>query len=497
MKKTKFKNSIKIKLFIGILIFSFFLVTLGSILNLNFFEDYYMSKKKEFILESAKQFDEKLKSNLINNENIYTELEKLVSNIGGNIIITDYKGNSVISSSFNNIRMQNGRGRGNYKTIDEINLKNIIDSGYYFEEKIHPRYNTNFLYMGYRLYDGDVLWIETPIEAIKLSAEIANKFNFIIGIISLTIGGIIAYIFANKFTKDIIELNRVAKNISNLKFDDEIYINSSDEIGMLALSLGQMSKKLKETIGKLESANIKLKKDIDIKDRIDKMRKEFISNVSHELKTPISLIQGYAIALKQNIFTNSEKKEFYVDVIIDESDKMDKLVKDLLNLSELDSKMYKININEFDISSLIDIVLNKYKKIIKEKSLIIKLEKPDIVMVKADELRIEQVVTNYLNNAINHVKNPNIIKIKIDELDNKVRVSIYNTGDKISDEDIPKLWMSFYKVDKARTRDYGGSGLGLSIVKSIMEMHNGNYGVENIDNGVNFYFELFRKRESN
>ncbi|BEP28296.1 sensor histidine kinase [Helicovermis profundi] len=503
------KNSIKAKLFIGILVFAVFLTLISSFMNINFFDDYYMSQKKKNMLSSVKKFGEEYKNGTINNENLYVEIDKIASRIGGNVVISDIDGKPIISTLRANNSLLQGNQKGQFRqsglNFEKDAINKIIKNEYYFEVKNHPRFNSKFLYLGYKLSGEELLLVETPMEAIELAANISNKFNLIIGLISLIMGGIIAYAFAKNFTKDIINLTKIAQDISNLDFSKKFNVKTKDEISMLGKSINQMSNTLESTISELENANISLKKDIDIKNRIDIMRKQFISNVSHELKTPIALIQGYAIGLKENVINNTTKKDFYCDVIIDESDKMDKLVKDLLNLSFLDSGMYKVCKKEFDISALVDEVLDKFEPMIRSKKINIRTIKEDIIMVNADELRIEQVVINYLNNAINHVKNPKEVSVSVQNLDENTKnmyslgneevkgskiLSVFNTGESIPQSDIEKIWSSFYKVDKARTREYSGSGLGLSIVKSILDIHGLSYGVRNREDGVEFWFTI-------
>ncbi|MDD4262420.1 MAG: HAMP domain-containing sensor histidine kinase, partial [Syntrophaceticus schinkii] len=242
----------------------------------------------------------------------------------------------------------------------------------------------------------------------------------------------------------------------------------------------------------LTEANKKLRADIEQERRIDKMRKEFINNVSHELKTPIALIQGYAEGLKLNINEDEENKNYYCDVIMDEAGKMNRLVKDLLDLSQIESGSFKLDKTSFNISSLIESVLDKYRPVLFEKGIKVELDIPEYLTVNGDAGRIEQVLVNYLINAINHVDDKKEIKIQAVILNEKVKISVCNSGENIPDESLDKIWTSFYKVDKARTRSYGGTGLGLSVVKAIQELHGNSCGMENLEDGVLFWFEVDR-----
>ncbi len=262
---------------------------------------------------------------------------------------------------------------------------------------------------------------------------------------------------------------------------------------MLGDNFNRMSTQLENTISELKSANNELQRDIEDKIKIDKMRKEFLDNVSHELKTPIALIQGYAEGLKENISDDPESREFYCDVIMDEASKMNKLVKNLLTLNQLESGKDAVVMERFDIVSLIRGVLQTMDIMIGQKKAKVIFDEQKPIYVWADEFKTEEVVTNYVSNALNHLDGDRQIEIKLVDEDSRVKVTVFNNGTPIPEADIPNLWNKFYKVDKARTREYGGSGIGLSIVKAIMESMNQEYGVQNFDNGVEFWFTLDRK----
>ena len=300
-------------------------------------------------------------------------------------------------------------------------------------------------------------------------------------------------VVTRRITRPISELTELSRKMSDLDFEARYESKVGNEIDVLGDNFNRMSSQLETTISELKSANNELQRDIEDKIKIDKMRKEFLDNVSHELKTPIALIQGYAEGLKENISDDPESREFYCDVIMDEAAKMNKLVKNLLTLNQLESGKDAVVMERFDIVSLIRGVLQTMNIMIgqKEAKVIFEAEKP--VYVWADEFKIEEVVTNYVSNALNHLEGEKEIEIKLQDEDNRVKISVFNTGTPIPEADVPNLWNKFYKVDKARTREYGGSGIGLSIVKAIMESMNQEYGVQNFDNGVEFWFTLDRK----
>lgn len=221
------------------------------------------------------------------------------------------------------------------------------------------------------------------------------------------------------------------------------------------------------------------------------MRKKFVSDVSHELKTPLSIIQGYAEALKSpSVSKSPEKRKYYSDVIMEETTKMTKLVHDLLSLSQYASGTFSIEKTAFYIDELVKRVADRYSAIIEQKEINLETHL-EHKQVNADPLRIEQVINNYLNNAVSHIDENKQMVIIGKTLDQDYyRVSVFNSGKHISEDDLEKIWIAFYKSDKARSRSEGRYGIGLSIVKAIMDLHQGKCGVNNVPYGVEFYFDI-------
>jgi signal transduction histidine kinase len=352
------------------------------------------------------------------------------------------------------------------------------------------RLNSEFINLVGLLDNGDYIFLSTPVIAIEESAEIANKFFSITGLVTIFAGLVIVFIFAGRFTKPILQLNEIAQRMAKLDFSKKYTVTTYDEIGELGESINSLSDQLEKSITELRQANEKLIEDIQRERKIDEMRKEFISNVSHELKTPIALIQGYAEGLKVNVNESEEDKNFYCEVIVDESGKMNKLVKELLDLSQIDTGYVRLDKTDFDLTQLVEYVLKKNALLIKEQHIRLIREMQQDVMVHADIHRIEQIVVNYLINAIHHADRERVIQVTVNKEKDKARVTIYNSGDPIPEESLEKIWTSFYKEDRARTRSYGGTGLGLSIVRAIQDVHHNRYGADNLENGVAFWFEV-------
>lgn len=382
----------------------------------------------------------------------------------------------------------------NEKTATRLLIKTDKYSIY---RHFDTRLEVNYIELYGILDSGERIFIRSNYDNITESAGISNTFFAYVGMASIFIGSWIMYFIGVGFTKPILRLSEMTKAISNLNFDVCYDGKRQDEVGELGYSINVLSEKLEKTISSLKSANNELQNDIKKKEKSEEMRKEFLSNVTHELKTPIALIQGYAEGLKDNIQGDEESREFYCEVIIDEAAKMNSMVKRLLSLNELEFGDNKPQFERFDIMALLNSVVNAMNMVYKQKGISSEVNGGTSCFVWADEYLVEEVITNYISNALNHAEEDKngkkIVSICVRECENKVRISVFNTGKPIPEEDVERIWDKFYKVDKARTREYGGNGIGLSIVKAIMNSLNRECGVKNWDNGVEFWFELDTK----
>lgn len=398
-------------------------------------------------------------------------------------IIEDLTQNYLYSSGEDEQNLKNS-GRKLIRARDEYNVFKVYDK----------RIGTNYLELFGELDNHSFVYLRTNTQNMRESITIFNQFIMYTGF-GVVLMGILAMIFfGNNFTKPIMQITDIAKRMSELDFDVKYPVTTRDEIGVLGSSINVLSETLEATISELKTANNELQKDIEKKEQIDEMRKEFLSNVSHELKTPIALIQGYAEGLQENINDDVESREFYCDVIIDEARKMNKMVQKLLTLNQIEFGNDQVNFERFDIVALTKNIMNSVTLLAQQKDAVLQFDREySPVYVWGDEYMVEEVVTNYISNAINHVDGERKIVVGMENRESVVRIRVFNTGKPIPEEDLEKVWGKFYKVDKAHTRAYGGSGIGLSIVKAVMESMNQQYGVENRENGVEFWFELDRQ----
>ncbi len=458
-----------------------------------FMESYYTKTKQK----SIKSVYSSLKrvgnddADISDTDNVET-LNRVCETLGATMIVVDESGNTIYSYGAGKKLVDIWRDMIFGRSAEQKNSSTLVETGDGYN--VYLSEDEAFADKYYELFstfnNGNSAIIRMSVESFRESISISNQFYLGIGIAAIIIATIIILIVTSRYTKPILALADLSKKMSELDFNAKYTGHHNDELGVLGNSMNDMSEKLEKAITELKAANIELQKDIEHKEEIDEMRKEFISNVSHELKTPIALIQGYAEGLQEGINDNPEDVQYYCDVIIDEADKMNKMVKNLLTLNQLEFGDSHINMERFDIVSVIYGVISSMKIKAKEKDVEIEFSADKPIYVWADEFQIEEVIINYLSNALNHVDENKIIKVDIIEKNGILRVVVFNSGKNIPEDELDNIWIKFYKVDKARTRAYGGNGIGLSIVKAIMHRHNMECGVINKDNGVAFWFEL-------
>ncbi len=494
------KHSIRVRftlIFVGIIA-----VTIGACLFINqfFLENFYLQNKQQVLMDAYNHMNELLDSA---RDDETSQMEALLRDLrdSNNIsaIIIDGGGGMIYYSTPDYRSLQNRLSWYLFADVDGETAGPLIVDRIYESDQYNIILIENQLAAGNATYmeswgffsNGGLFLMSLPVESIRESVAVSNEFYLIIGIIAIIVSAVIVFFMTRKLTKPLQELSAISEQMAGLDFHVRYHTNAQDEVGILGNSMNHLADALERAIGELQTANAQLKKDIEEKIQIDDMRKEFLSNVSHELKTPIAIIQGYAEGLKDGINDDDEEsRNFYCDVIIDESSKMNQMVQKLLNLNQLEFGNSEVETEVFDIMALIEGVVHASEILIKQKEGTIFLPKGNPVYVNADEFMIEEVVKNYLSNAIHHLEGEKVIQISLREMGDCVRISVFNTGQPIPEEDLDKVWIKFFKVDKARTREYGGSGIGLSIVKAIIDKHHQRCGVENRENGVEFWFTL-------
>lgn len=496
MIKEKLK-SVRVKLFLVLCVVTILLVICLIAINSLVLENFYIYNKTNTIKEVYNKINKYYKDPDLA-INLETELKKIAFRNNFDILIqsdTDLILFSTNKDFLSSIEVTKEK----YKTYLEERKNLLYSDAKMTIRKIDDTSNSlNYILLYGKLDNGYSLYIRIPIAPIEESVRISNNTLIVIGIATVIISAFVASLISKRFTSPILQLNDITKKMAKLDFEQKYRINDSDdEINELGKNINTMSDKLESTIKQLRETNSELEKDIEEKSKIDEMRKQFISDVSHELKTPIALIQGYAEGLIENVNNDDESRKFYAEVILDESNKMDVLVKQLLELMKLEYGKRKFNDEEFDVVELINEVIRKCNVMLEENQIQVVFDEKKPIYAYADDFYVEQVVTNYFTNAIKHAKEVNgkkQIKITIQNVKNKIRVSVFNTGDKIPEEDLTRVWGRFYKIDDSRNRENSGSGIGLSIVKAIQNNYQNEYGVQNLSNGVEFYFDISTKK---
>ena len=492
----KSNKSITKKLFIvTTVVFTVFL-SLTLIVQSVFFESFYISKKKNMLTNEIEKFISVYDKNndtqsIINNINQFEEKTSskiaIMDNNGRLKIVTKSNNQRIESDKFNMINNAIGEVIRNGISIDEI--KSSSKPKIYVSRENSVMNMRNIITAIYNESSDEIIFSVASLQPINEATLAMKEFYmyFYVGAIALTL--ILSLVFSRKISKPLIKINDTAMKMANLDFSEKCEVKSDDEIGNLANTLNFLSENLNEALTCLRSANLKLEEDINKERNLEKMRKNFVAAVSHELKTPISLIEGYAEGIKDNIF-EGEDKEYYLDVILDESKKMGDLVKDMLDLSQLESGNFKLIKENFNLSELIETVLRKFSIPLNEKKIVLNKSLVTECNINADWTKIEQVMTNFITNAIRHTDEHGKIDVILFKNEDKFRIEVYNQGNSIPSDELEKIWDNFYKIDKSRNRQLGGTGIGLAIVKNIVTLHAGSCGVYNTEQGVKFYFEI-------
>lgn len=481
-----------------------------------FLEKYYLNNKETALKESYEKINDATNEGSIASDDFDIELQNICGKYNISVIVMDQSTDTVKSSTgdstplskqlldhiFGDHIVPSDSTAGGTDTPEkksgsgpEIKTKHKVieqNDDYMMQIINDDRTKSEFIEMWGTLDNGYLFLIRSPLDSIKDSVKISNRFLFYIGMLAIILSVLLSYFLSKKITEPITEITKVSAKMKKLDFNAKYTGKSNNEIGVLGENINELSGTLEKTISELKTANNEMKKDLAKKEESEKMRQEFLSNVSHELKTPIALIQGYAEGLKDGVSDDPDSMNFYCDVITDEAGKMNNMVKKLLTLNQLEFGNDVVSMERFDIRMLIDNYIQTAGIQIKQHNVTVHVDGDKQVFVWGDEFKTEEVFMNYFSNALNHVSGNNIISVSIDvNPDNKkAHIAVYNSGELIPDDSIGRLWEKFYKVDKARTREYGGSGVGLSIVKAIMESMNQKYGVRNLEDGVEFWFEL-------
>lgn len=534
------------------LTFVFFLLIAGAIMiiflaNTFFLERYYLKDKQKALDKAYVKLNQAAADNSIRTSKFGVELVQIASkdNIGVIVMDDDSKtikyyasdAETMVKRMWDNMfektdSLPSGYSEGEADQSEHNGNSSDDPGDYYIVKRLQDSYNqrvqivldrktsTQYMEMWGMLGDGSFYLLRTAVESIRKNSGTANHFIILVGICVILLGALVAALLGTRITRPILQLTRISQRMKLLDFSARYEGDDRTEIAELGENFNELSSTLEKTISELKTANNELRSDIEKKEKIEQMQREFIANVTHELKTPIALIQGYAEGLQDGIAQDADSRDFYTGVILDEAGKMNKMVQKLLTLTHLEFGSEKAEMTRFDAAQLILSELSSAVLLANENDIHVRITQAktgsqDVhtdetgriyldqelspVYVWSDEFMTEEVFQNYFSNAVHHAKSvekqgsgqkDKVIDIRFEQKENCVRISVFNTGDPIPEDSVGRIWEKFYKVDKARTRAYGGSGVGLSIVKAIMELLHQDYGVINYDNGVEFWFEL-------
>ena len=458
-------------------------------INSSFLQKYYVHNKQNVLLEVYGGLQEAVSEGNMDSEAFRLKLQQSCSKYNLSLLVMDADSRPVIAFRGDDFIRQQLWQHIFMNTEETATVMKRTDQ-YVIQRVGDARSRMEYIELWGILGNGNFFLIRSALEGIQDSAEIANRFLAYVGIFAVIASGVIIWFVSRRIADPILQLAEISKRMTHLDFDARYQGDSSNEIALLGENINKLSETLEATISELKTANNELKKDIEKKNKVDEMRREFLANVSHELKTPIALIQGYAEGLQEGIDDDPESRNFYCDVIVDEASRMNEMVKKLLTLNQLEFGNDPVSMERFDITAMVRNYLQSAKILAQQHGIDVRMDQTEPVYVWGDEFKTEEVLMNFYSNAVNHCEGEKVIEVKITCQDGHARVSVFNTGTPIPQDSLPHLWEKFYKVDKARTREYGGSGVGLSIVKAIMESMNQKYGVINYENGVSFWFEL-------
>lgn len=467
-------------------------ILLVWLMNTLFLSRFYLSYKAATMEDAFGTLSVAAADGMLYQDSYSGEIETLCSNENLSLMVIASDGTIIMQSQNESRAMMNqlfdlmlGRSDGDSEVI-----KSTDD--YTIQEKADARSGGDYLTLWGTLSDGNLILLRSAMQSMTDAAALSNRLLLYIGGLSLCIGVLLSFVVARHITRPVYEMSELSRRMTELDFDAKYVPRPRpNELDLLGLRMNELSDALEVTIRDLKQANTELLRDIDIRDENERMRREFISNVSHELKTPLALIRGYAEGLSEGVFEDEENRKFYLDVIVDETEKMDRIVRQLLALNRLEYGAGQIQMERFDLSEMVRGVVQAHQILLDEQQIAVSIPNADeAVSVWADPTLCEQVADNYLSNAIHYAAGEKRIDIRWEERGEKIRFSVFNTGEPIREDALPHLWEKFYKVDEARTREYGGSGIGLSIVRAVADGLHTDCGVTNYENGVAFWFDF-------
>lgn len=461
----KSKSNLRRKIWLYLIIFSLSILIFLWLFQIIFLDKYYKWQKTKELVSTVGT----IASNYTD-ENLEQVLDSISYDKGVCIELVENNKLVYLSNTFNKGCTANPQDTYNYK--NDFIKSNDSSARYTIKNQ---RFNNETLVLALKLNDKTHIFVSASLEPLDATVTILKSQFFYVTLIVIILSLIVSYFISKIISDPIIKMKQKANQMAKGNYEIEFEESEIEEIDELSKTLNYACKELNKT---------------------EDIRRELLANVSHDLKTPLTMIKAYAELIRDVTHKDKEKMNKNLDTIIEETDRLNILVNDILELSKINSNTQPLNIEKFDINELIKSIIKRYEIYIEKDNYKIEYKEKENIIVSADKKRIEQVIYNLINNAINYTGEDKQVYINLIEGKKDIKIEIKDTGKGIKKEELNNIWDKYYKIDKTHSRVQVGSGIGLSIVKSILENHNFKYGVESkINNGTTFYFEIPKEKK--
>ena len=461
----KTKSNLRYKIWLYLIVFSLSILILLWLFQVIFLNGYYKWYKTKELINTAQNITE-----TYNEENYEGMLDDISHRDSACIELIKNNKLVYVSNSFNKGCMANAK--------EDLYKKDFIESDNTSARYTlkNPRFNNETLVLSFKLNNTTHLFVSASLEPIDATVTILRSQLFYITLIVIILSLVVSYFISRIISNPIIKMKNKAKELAHGNYNITFENSDIEEINELSKTLNYACNELEKT---------------------EDLRRELMANVSHDLKTPLTMIKAYAELIRDVTHKDKEKMNKNLNTIIEETDRLNILVNDILELSKIRSNSTPLELEEFDLNELIKTIINRYEIYIEKENYNIEYKEKPNTIIKADKKRIEQVIYNLVNNAINYTGDDKKVIINIKEEKQNIKVEIKDTGKGINKKDLEYIWDKYYKVDKTHSRVQVGSGIGLSIVKNILISHDFEYGVETkINKGTTFYF-IIPKNDNN
>lgn len=461
MSGMKNNNSIRVKTLFYLILFSVFILLvlwgIQLVMSSFLYEKYQMRDVQKIAKEISSTDDEDLHDYL--SEIVYK-----------NAVCIEYINEMGVSTLYNDASTGCLLGRNNKILLKYKN--DLISSGKEIKaiNLVNPDYDSSALLYGIEVDNNGYVFLYTMLSNVNKNYNLVKDQLIYITIVVIILAIVISLYLAKIFSEPIVKITEKSKILASGNFDVEFEKHGIKEIDELADSLNYLKNEVSKT---------------------DQYRRDLMANVSHDLKTPLTMIKAYAEMVRDITYKDKTKREENLNVIIDETDRLNTLVGDILTLSKIQANSDILEIERFDLRKEIDSILRRYDYLQETEGYIINLDSPEEIIIEADKNKINQVIYNLINNALNYTGKDKKVSIRITEENGEYLIEIVDTGKGINKSDIDLIWDKYYKKEKNHKRNVVGTGLGLSIVKGVLVKHNFKYGVKSVKNkGTTFYFKV-------